>query len=650
MAFRNWLLGCLLCLIVTGCGDTSAPNSSDSTGAAAAPTNESIDLGAPVTPDAASPSTDAVPPPPAPPSGATAPPNGAAAAPDRATVVGDEGVDLRPIADDAALVVLLRPARALGNPVVQGVIQAVEEVQPNFKLSDRLAEMREEVGIDANDIDHVLVVVDKQQLAMAASLGGLLMGPSPGDFQLESAPESAIPPPDANCDDQAATTEAQPEFAPPGPGGEQPAESQPTVVIRFNRAVDQQKLASAGGNPAEPKTHAGQTYYTKADKSAAWFEDPQTVMIASEPKVLAAIDGKVGAPGALAAVLGPLTSRELAVVLDVRELHELVGMMAQQNPMAAMAGGLVKQVNTLTLAVDLEGEHLLRLQMHTLNESSAGGLQGMLGGFLQQGQQAFKQQMQANAESLGEEEKALVPLVDSLVSGTTVTADGAVCSITVPRPAGLEQLPQLIRPALAKMAAQTAASNEMNSLRQIALGFHNYHDVYGTLPAHGGPGVEGAKGVGLSWRVHLLPFLDEIALYEEFHLDEPWDSEHNKSLVSRMPKVFGANPEGKTAIHVFTGEGAPFEGGQGLKFSQVTDGTSNTILIVQAGEDTADFWTKPGGLTFNPAEPLAALGNVGDQIRVVRMDGSATVLPREIDPQIFKLLVQHADGNPVPGF
>src|SRR3712207_2423045 len=99
---------------------------------------------------------------------------------------------------------------------------------------------------------------------------------------------------------------------------------------------------------------------------------------------------------------------------------------------------------------------------------------------------------------------------------------------------------------------------------------HNYHDAHGHLPAVANFDPRGRPL--LSWRVHLLPFLNEEKLYKEFHLDEPWDSEHNKKLIPRMPRVYqgpnrGLNAAGKTIYLAPVGEAAAFPGGpKGVRF------------------------------------------------------------------------------------
>ena len=109
----------------------------------------------------------------------------------------------------------------------------------------------------------------------------------------------------------------------------------------------------------------------------------------------------------------------------------------------------------------------------------------------------------------------------------------------------------------------------------------------------------------LSWRVALLPYLGEETLYRQFHQDEPWDSPHNKALAARMPAVFetpvSPAPPGQTRIRGFAGKGTIFDGQKGVRFADIWDGTSNTLLVAIADEATP--WTKPGELLFVEGAP-----------------------------------------------
>jgi hypothetical protein len=140
---------------------------------------------------------------------------------------------------------------------------------------------------------------------------------------------------------------------------------------------------------------------------------------------------------------------------------------------------------------------------------------------------------------------------------------------------------------------------------------HNFHEQHGRLP----PAVvygEDEKPL-YSWRVLLLPFIEEEQLYQEFNLTEPWDSPHNLLLLERMPRLYAAPPNkaGKlppyhTICHVFYGPGAAFEGRDGLRLpDDFPDGTSDTFLLVEAGEPVP--WTKPADLVYDPDQALPDL-------------------------------------------
>ena len=124
-------------------------------------------------------------------------------------------------------------------------------------------------------------------------------------------------------------------------------------------------------------------------------------------------------------------------------------------------------------------------------------------------------------------------------------------------------------PAAEAIPPNSSPLTTKNNLQMIGLAFHNHHDLYSKFPKAGGPAeATDTNKDGLSWRVQLLPYLDEGELYREFHLDEPWDSDHNRTLIERMPAVFavdGVEEPGKTSIHVFTSQEALCQGNRMLK-------------------------------------------------------------------------------------
>jgi hypothetical protein len=187
----------------------------------------------------------------------------------------------------------------------------------------------------------------------------------------------------------------------------------------------------------------------------------------------------------------------------------------------------------------------------------------------------------------------------------------------------------------------------VNNLQQLAIAMHLYGDANGTLPPAAVYGKDG-KAL-LSWRVLVLPYVDEEKLFKEFKLEEPWDSEHNKKLLAKIPKIFapvrGKDKDGSgTYYQVFTGNGAAFEGKRGARITDFSDGTSNTILIVEAAEPVP--WTKPADLAFDPAKPVPKLGGLfGGDFHFALADGSAHFGKKDVDEKVLKAFITRAGGE-----
>ncbi|HEV3438814.1 MAG TPA: DUF1559 domain-containing protein [Gemmata sp.] len=196
-------------------------------------------------------------------------------------------------------------------------------------------------------------------------------------------------------------------------------------------------------------------------------------------------------------------------------------------------------------------------------------------------------------------------------------------------------------PAITKRDLKTSENN----LKQIGLSFHNFESAYAYLP---GDILDKDGKPLLSWRVAILPYLEEITLYNEFKMDEPWDSANNKKLIEKMPKTYAPvrvkAKAGETFYQVFVGEDALFGPKKKPTLVSIIDGTSNTGMVFEAGEPV--IWSKPADLPFDAKKALPKLGGLFDgEFHVGMCDGSVRLLKKNPDEKELKNLIMPADGN-----
>jgi hypothetical protein len=315
-------------------------------------------------------------------------------------------------------------------------------------------------------------------------------------------------------------------------------------------------------------------------------------------------------------------------------------------PRLALADGL----QWLAAGVNSRDTLAVKLVIGSKDATSAQALALWMGGAWQ----FVKQNVAADKT---EESQALAALVDQFARLFAPKVDGNRLTIQVDAKQLIASAGGAFLGQAALGVVKRAESAEVKSrLKQVSMAMHNYHDVYRQFPP---AAIYDAQGRPLlSWRVALLPFLEpsqqNAALYKQFHLDEPWDSPHNKPLIAKMPEIFAPRSaqlreQGRTTLLVAVGKQTVFGSKEGVRIRDITDGTSNTILIVDVDEPQAVVWTKPDDLNVDGVDvKQALLGTRKDGFRCAMADGSVQFVGAQLTAEQLRALLTRNGGEPAP--
>lgn len=223
------------------------------------------------------------------------------------------------------------------------------------------------------------------------------------------------------------------------------------------------------------------------------------------------------------------------------------------------------------------------------------------------------------------------------------------CGMAIPISMGL------LLPAVQKVREAADRAQSHNNLKQIALAMQNYQAVNGGLFPAAAICDKNGKPL-LSWRVAILPYIEQEHLYKQFKLDEPWDSPNNKRLLAQMPSIYklpddNTSTSDVTPYQVFVGNGAAFDKKRGHSVRDFPDGMSNTILIIEAPAHSVQ-WTKPDDIDFHPNIPIRRPIGTGEWIHpgnsgfsVAMADGSVHWVRPEFSESTVKAAITRNGGE-----
>ncbi|MDA1014631.1 MAG: DUF1559 domain-containing protein [Planctomycetota bacterium] len=415
------------------------------------------------------------------------------------------------------------------------------------------------------------------------------------------------------------------------------------AVISFSKPIDStlilSKMLEAGH---EKITHNGADYYRNARprNPSVYFPNNKTVVLALD----ADLQQMMGKPSTTSELITKLKGldpgQDISATFIMSGLPSEVLDQVKRNPIPqpfTPLGEVPDLVTAVTIGAKLIDALELKIVLNTRSERDGSRLQQIVGPTVDLGKGLANQQLEQLPPGVSQIAK---PILDSITS----KAHGADVHVTLKAEAAgaTGMLTAMLLPAVQQARAAARHSVQRNRFKQIGLALHNYHETHSHFPA-------GGKAM-LSWRVHILPMLDQRNLYEQFKLDEPWDSEHNIKLVDKMPEIYTSenNPGGgKTTVLAPVTADSIFGGDQPVRFRDITDGSSNTVLAVLVKAKHAVPWTRPADLTVDAADPAAALEPGLRGFLALFSDGSTRSLGVDLEPATFLNLFNKSDGNAV---
>ncbi len=423
----------------------------------------------------------------------------------------------------------------------------------------------------------------------------------------------------------------------------------PLLFFATTKAFDKKKVFGFAVPGGEEEKYKGETLFAN-NNMAGYVLAKKAFVIGSKGDVQSLIDAGKGKPeGGLAPALA-LAAGKHSLVVGINPAA-LPPLPEDLPPPVEPFKPLLKATGA-TLAVDLgkKTTGTLRITFPGGGEAGAGLKAVETGrklalGILDQGIGVLsKDEKDKTSQGVAR----LLEIAKKSLTSATIKRDGSTIVGHLDLKIDEATTGTIIAEGVRKVREAAARTQSQNNLKQIALAMHNYADTNGSLPAQAIYDKDGKPL--LSWRVMILPFIEQNNLYNKFKLDEAWDSPNNKKLLASIPKTYMA-PAGKpkrpdgTFYQGFYGKSAFFEGKKGIRFADITDGTSNTIMVVEAPTDVP--WTKPEDIPFDPDKPLPKMASMYSSgiFNAALCDGSVRAISLTITPATLKAAITRNGGE-----
>jgi len=381
------------------------------------------------------------------------------------------------------------------------------------------------------------------------------------------------------------------------------------------------------------------------------------------------IDGKTAGPNLLAQLIarkpdGPLATalaaaadHDFTVGIDIRGVEEFATLIqADKNKQITPFISLLR-AKTAMLTADFDKTAKVQATLTFADAATAKRAAPVL----EEGIKTFADFLtidKTQSSFTGPEEKVMIGWAVTVLKNAKVMAAGANVLATADVPYA-DDLAKLVTALPKQFGVARDNATATNNLKQLGLAIHSFHDSYGFSPGDVFGG--GQKPPAWSWRVQILPFIEQGNLYNQLQTNLPWDDPVNLKVLeaAEMPKVFEIPgrpaPKGQTYFRIFTmpkdakGKDRPWlkEGERGPTMAAVSaaDGTSLTFMVVEAGE--AVPWYKPDVLAYDGKLPLPQLGaKDADQFLALFGDGSVrSFKPSKLGERTIRALITPFGGE-----
>lgn len=433
---------------------------------------------------------------------------------------------------------------------------------------------------------------------------------------------------------------------------------EPTMAVTTTKSTSFEKFISwsSGGDDRTENEHSGRKYVVGKNGTAYYSPNDRNLIFGSEDVIRIVIDqAKDGAKA-------PSWNDEFQTVAESQfcyllDMNAGRAMFARQrgrsgrDPFAGltMFAPLWEKTSVTAAGVQFGSDSRASVTAWCNNKEDAIVVQRTVQSLIPLAQNmlaANKAQLKRMPKEMQGQISSMVAFTEKLLSDIKVGVDsadnGSKVELTVETEAAtIPLMVGLMLPAIQSARAAARRTQSANNMKQLGLAMHNYHAVHKEFPAAVMTAEDGKTTY--SWRVALLPFLDQKPLYDAYNFDEPWDSDDNLKVLKHMPNTYRHPNESigvtTSSYYALTGENTGLgNGDRPIRIRDMVDGTSNTALLFDVKR--AIPWTKPEDIKYSVDEDVPALGGYEPGgFNALLGDGSVRFIARNIDEKTLRAII-----------